>query len=321
MSPPFTISNKIINLVSQIVRELGKIEACQLGTPDPQLRKQNRIKTIQATLSIEGNTLSLDQMTAVLEGKKVLGPQKEIVEVQNAIKLYDRIQSFKPFAVKDFLKAHKLLMASLVASAGSFRSKNVGVLKGSKVSHVAPKPSLVPELIEKLFNWAKSEKELHPLIKSCIFHYEIEFIHPFEDGNGRMGRFWQSVLLSKFESIFLYIPIESLIKENQKKYYQVLERSDKLGESTIFIEFILDLVLNSLKEFSVGIKGVTLDSFGRLKQARNHFEDNLFSRKEYMTFFKNISSSTASRDLKVGGDRKILEKSGLRNQTKYKFNE
>lgn len=319
MAPPFTLSNKIVTLISSISEEMGRIEASQLVIPSLRLRKQNRIKTIQATLAIEGNTLTLEQMTAVLEGKKVLGPKKEILEVQNAINLYEKVTDFKLGSIKDFLKAHKILMKSLVASAGKFRDKNVGVLKGSKVSHVAPKPRLVPELMDKLFKWAKVERELHPLIKSCVVHYEIEFIHPFEDGNGRMGRFWQSVILAKYDPIFLYLPIESLIRKNQKKYYQVLENCDRAGDSTLFIEFSLSLILASLKEFSEGIKGVVLDSVDRLNKARIHFEKKIFSRKSYMVLFKNISSATASRDLKKGLEEKVLEKSGQGNQTRYRF--
>jgi len=305
--------------VSLISEELGKIEASHLVLQEPQLRKQNRIKTIQATLAIEGNTLSLEQITSVLEGKKVLGPKKEILEVKNAIKLYEDILSFKPYLVKDFLKAHKILMASLLSSPGSFRDKNIGVLKGGKVSHVAPKPKFVPELVEDLFKWANLEKELHPLIKSCILHYEIEFIHPFEDGNGRIGRFWQSVLLVNYDPIFMYIPTESLIKKFQNKYYQVLEECDKAGDSTLFIEFTLDIILRSLQEFSQGVTGVVLDCSGRLEQSKSHFKGQSFSRKEYMIFFKNISSATASRDLKIGVDLKILKKVGSKNQSRYKF--
>lgn len=319
MKPPYTITNKIINLVALITEELGKIEGNKLVAPGPKLRKQNRIKTIQATLAIEGNTLTIDQITAVLEGRKVFGPKKEIIEVQNAIGLYEDILSFRPYSVKDFLRAHKKLMANLIDSNGKYRDKNVGVLKGSKVSHVAPKPRLVPELMDNLFNWAKSEKELHPLIKSCVLHYEIEFIHPFEDGNGRMGRFWQTVILSSYETTFIYLPIESLIKDNQKKYYNVLEICDRAGDCSKFIEFVLELILKTIKDFSESIIGVVLGPIQRLELARAFFERKQFSRKEYMSFNKNISSATASRDLKEGLSKKLLTKSGEGNQTRYKF--
>lgn len=199
-------------------------------------------------------------------------------------------------------------MANLVESSGVFQDKNVGVLKGSKVSHVAPKPRFVPELIENLFKWAKSEKELHPLIKSCILHYEIEFIHLFEDGNGRIGRFWQTVMLTEYDSIFSYLPIESLIKDNQNKYYNTLEKFDHAGDCTEFIEFILNLILKSLKDFVGDLSGLVVDSSGRLEKAKNFFEDKLFSRKDYMKYFKNISSATASRDLKEGVVEGSLEK-------------
>lgn len=319
MKPPFKITNKIIDLIASITKELGRIEGQQFHVLGPKLRRQNKIKTIQATLAIEGNTLTLDQMTAVLEGRKVLGPKKEIVEVQNAIALYEELLSFKPFSLKDFLKAHKKLMASLVNSEGQFRDSNVGILKGSKVSHLAPRPRLVPELMNNLFIWARKEQDLHPLIKSCVLHYEIEFIHPFEDGNGRMGRFWQSVVLSKYNPLFCYLPIESLIKDNQKKYYSVLEKCDKAGHCTFFIEFMLELILSATQEFSNNIKSITPDSTQRLARASSFFKGNFFSRKDYMILFKNISSATASRDLKEGMSKKFLDKSGVGNQTRYQF--
>lgn len=319
MKPPFRITNKIINLIAEITENLGIIQGNKFIAPGPKLRKQNRIKTIQGTLAIEGNTLSMDQITAVIEGRKVLGPKKEIIEVQNAIKLYEDIMSYKPYSVKDFLSAHKVLMKSLIDSCGKFRNQNVGVLKGSKVSHMAPGPRLVPELMENLFRWAKSEKELHPLIKSCVLHYEIEFIHPFEDGNGRMGRFLQTLVLAKYDPLFIYLPIESLINDHQVKYYSVLEKCDLARDCTNFIELVLELVLESLTDFSKGIANIVLDSSQRLEKGRSFFGDKAFSRKDYMTYFKNISTATASRDLKEGVSKNVLLKLGKANQSQYKF--
>ena len=319
MIPPFTLTAKIVDLVGQISREIGKLEVAQIGIPDPKLRKQNQIKTIYSTLAIEGNTLSMDQITAVLDGKRVMGPQTEILEVKNAISLYLQKQNLSPHSTRDILKAHGILMNSILKSAGKFRSKNVGVLKGKKVSHLAPPHRRVPELIKQLFEWSKKEKDLHPLVKSCVVHYEIEFIHPFEDGNGRIGRFWQSLVLSRFERVFDYLPIESLIKENQKKYYDTLEVSDKKGESTDFIEFMLQLILKAILNYSESISGVSIDFEARMEQAKKHFEQSTFSRKEYMGVFKNISTSTASRDLKSGADMGRLKKSGRGNQTRYSF--
>jgi len=318
-APPFKITNKTIDLISKISQILGEVDASGTKKPKPKLRKQNKIKTIQATLAIEGNTLTLDQVSAVLEGKKVLGPKNEIIEVKNTIELYDRLSKYKYYSVNDFLASHKTLMKNLIDTNGNFRSKNVGVLKGTKVSHLAPKPRLVPELVENLLSWSKKETELHLLILSSVLHYEIEFIHPFEDGNGRIGRFWQTLTLSKLHSIFSYLPIESLIKDNQQQYYDTLEACDKQGESTSFIEFMLGLIHQSLKDFSKDLIGITHTSMDRLNLAKDHFIKEKFSRKDYMGFFKTISSATASRDLKEGIDLKILKKTGSTNQTRYIF--
>ncbi len=318
MKPPFAVTNKIITKISSISNKLGKIESSTLRVPEPRLRKQNKIKTIQATLAIEGNTLSLDQVTAVLEGKKVIGEKKEITEVLNALEMYEMISEIRPHDIKDFLHAHKVLMKDLLKNAGNFRSKNVGVLKGTKVGHIAPRPQLVRELISNLFSWIKNDNDTHPLIMSCVVHYEIEFIHPFEDGNGRMGRFWQSILLSEYEIIFRFLPIESLVKDNQQLYYDTLEACDKKGDSTSFIELILTLIDQSLSLYVDSISGASISSSDRLEDAKTKFKLP-FSRKEYMTHFKNISSATASRDLKEGVQKKMLKKVGTGNQTKYIF--
>lgn len=318
MKPPFTITPKVLSLTSTISESLGRIETSFLKTPEPKLRKQNKIKTIQATLEIEGNTLSLDQVTAVLDGKRVLGPAKDILEVSNVNKLYESMDKFKSSRVKDILSAHKILMSKLLDSPGSFRSTNVGVLKGSKVSHIAPKPRFVPELIEKLFKWIK-EDEVHLLVKSCIAHYEIEFIHPFQDGNGRIGRFWQSLILKEFNSVFSFIPVESLIKDNQQLYYDALEKCDREGESTFFIEFMLGLIDQSLVKYLNEHSNVTPTSSDRLLNAQTFFKDKEFSRKDYLNFYKNLSSASASRDLKEGVKAKKLNKLGKANQTKYQF--
>ena len=319
MIPPHKITTKILNYTSEISRYLGALDTLAMSIPGPKLRKKNKISTIRATLAIEGHTFTEEQITAILENKKVIGPKKDILEVRNVIALYESISSFKAESVKDFLKANSILMKGIIESSGKFRSKNVGVLKGQVVKHVAPKPSMVPELIADLFEWVKKEKELHLLIKSCIVHYEIEFIHPFEDGNGRMGRFWQTVMLSKLNPIFKFIPVESLIEKNQQKYYDSLEKSDKSGDSTAFIEFMLSVILDSISEFASETKGVTVTTNDRLTKASEHFGNKPFSRKEYMELFKSVSSATASRDLKEGVTLKILKVEGEKNQTRYRF--
>ncbi|EPZ50166.1 Fic/DOC family protein [Bacteriovorax sp. BAL6_X] len=319
MRPPFQITSKIMSLVADISRLVGGLEATTLTIPNPKLRKKNKIRTVKSTLAIEGNTFTEEQISAILEGKRVLGSEKELQEVHNAIELYESIDDFNSNKAEDFLKAHKTLMKGLVATAGKWRTRNVGVLAGTKVKHLAPKPMLVPELMEKLFKWLSSEKELHPLILSSIVHYEIEFIHPFEDGNGRMGRFWQALILTENDNFFRYVPVESLIEKNQQAYYQALEDSDKAGDSTIFIEFILGIIKLTLEEMSKEIVGVTNTYADRIQRAKDIFGDKFFSRKEYMEEFKTISSATASRDLKDAVDEDVVEKVGERNQTKYRF--
>jgi Fic family protein len=319
MKPPYTITPVILNLVSEISHLLGRLDSLPLSAPEPRLRRKNRIRTIKATLAIEGNTFTEEQISAILENKKVIGSKKEILEVKNAIKIYENINDFKMDSSKYFLAAHADLMAGLIESAGKYRTKNVGVLKGTIVKHVAPKPIMVPELMGKLFSWIKADKEINYLIKSCIAHYEIEFIHPFEDGNGRIGRFWQTVILNKHNSIFKYVPIESLIEKNQKLYYVTLEKCDKAGNSTLFVEFMLEIIFNSLKEFDSEIVGVVSTSEDRFLKAREFFGKKKFSRKDYMELFKSISSATASRDLKEGVEQGELKTVGIKNQTRYEF--
>ena len=210
-------------------------------------------------------------------------------------------------------------MKGLLSHPGRLRSKNVGILKGSQVKHVAPPGSLIPELAQKLFHWIKNEKNLHPLILSCIAHYEIEFIHPFEDGNGRMGRFWQSLILTQHDPMFKYIPTESLIEKNQKKYYQTLELCDKAGDSTAFILFMLKIINQAIDAFSSQLSGAVITPHDRLDQAKAHFGHSLFTRKDYMLLFKTISTATASRDLKAGVEQKLLKSSGRKNQMQYRF--
>ena len=196
MKPPYHLTQKILQLITSVSEKLGEVNANYLSRQSPQLRKSNRIKTIHSSLSIEGNTLSEEQITALLENKRVLGPQKDITEVLNAIKVYDQLRSFKSTSEKSFLKAHRLLMNGLIKEPGKYRTRGVGIVKGKKVEHVAPPAQNLPFLMKNLFAYLKDKNEL-PLIKSCVFHYELEFIHPFIDGNGRMGRLWQSLILSQ----------------------------------------------------------------------------------------------------------------------------
>ena len=255
-TPPFEITSKIIELISNISEKIGEINYLQDNPYHIRLRKENRIKTIHSSLAIENNSLSLKQITAIIEGKHVLGNPNEIKEVKNSIQAYDLLLSLNPYNEKDLLKAHKLMMQDLVERNGKYRTDGVGIFDGEKVVHLAPPADRVPELMFDLFKWLK-ESDAHPLIKSCVFHYEFEFIHPFQDGNGRMGRLWQTVILKEWKEIFAWLPVETLIKENQKEYYNVLGASDSDANSTKFIEFMLALILNTIEEIISTEKKVT----------------------------------------------------------------
>ena len=317
--PPFSYNSRMVDRLARISLLLGKVQTRGLEVPDPFLRRSNTIKTIHSTLAIEGNTLSEEQITAIIEGKKVGGRPNEILEVQNAIRLYEKIESFNYARVNDFLKAHAVLMKGLVKEHGKFRKQNVGVLKGKKIIHAAPQPKLVPGLIGKHFDWLKKEKEVHPIIKSCVSHYEIEFIHPFGDGNGRMGRFWQTLILSHISPVFQFLPIESIIRERQDVYYQSLEFSDRQGESTRFIEFGLEILESALEEFIEKAPSHNNTRPRRLELAKKKFKRRVFSRKEYQEAVSEISTATASRDLIFWFEQGVLKKEGKRNQTKYYF--
>ncbi len=245
--PPFKITSKAINLISQISEKIGEISTLENTERTVQLRKKNRIRTIHSSLAIENNSLTIEQITAIIEGKRVLGPPNEIQEVKNAVQAYELLLSLNPYKQNDLLKAHQLMMNYLVKHNGKYRKGGVGIFDGKEVVHVAPPADRVPFLMNDLFDWLKSS-DAHPLIKSCVFHYEFEFIHPFEDGNGRMGRLWQTVILTEWKPIFAWLPIETLIKENQKLYYKALGISDNNADSTEFIEFMLSIILKTIKE-------------------------------------------------------------------------
>ena len=245
--PPFKITSKAINLISQISEKIGEITALENTERTVQLRKKNRIRTIHSSLAIENNSLTIEQITAIIEGKRVLGPPNEIQEVKNAVQAYELLLNLNPYKQNDLLKAHQLMMNYLVKHSGKYRKGGVGIFDGKEVVHVAPPADRVPFLMSDLFDWLKGT-DVHPLIKSCVFHYEFEFIHPFEDGNGRMGRLWQTVILTEWKPIFAWLPIETLIKENQKLYYKALGISDSNADSTEFIEFMLSIILKTIKE-------------------------------------------------------------------------
>lgn len=317
MRPPYKITSEIIILTASISEKIGEINAIHLNKPPTTLRKSNRIKTIQSTLEIEGNTLTIEQITAILENKSVIGPKKDILEVQNAIEVYNQFSTFNPNSLSSFCKAHGLLMKGLIDSPGKLRTTSVGIVKGSKLAHIAPSYEMVKPLINYLFHYLKNDKELL-LIKSCVFHYELEFIHPFLDGNGRLGRLWQTLILKDKYPVFEHLPIESLIKERQSEYYHILSKSDKSGESTFFIEFMLEIIDHSLEDL-LKTQNVALTNVDRLNIFKSIILKKQFTRKEYLRNFKEISPATASRDLQYATEKKMIEKTGDKNTAKYRF--
>lgn len=243
--PPYTITSKIIHLIAQISENIGRLTVLEEIQDSLKLRKANRIRTIQGSLAIEGNTLSTEQITAILNGKTVIAPPKEVQEVRNAIKAYEAFQQWQPGQQVDLLQAHQMLMTGLIDEVGQYRHSGVGVMSGDQVVHMAPPANQVPRLMNDLLEWLNDSEE-HPLIQSSVFHYEFEFIHPFADGNGRMGRLWQTLILSRWNPIFANIPVESLIYQNQKAYYKALQVSTDRTDSALFIEFILQMILDAI---------------------------------------------------------------------------
>lgn len=314
MKPPYDITPNILKLIRSISEKIGEVNATYLSKQSPQLRKQNRIKTIHSSLQIEGNTLTEEQITALIENKRVIGPEKDVIEVINAIKVYEKLKDYSYSSDKSFLKAHLELMKGLIDSAGKYRKQAVGIVKGTKVEHIAPPHENVPYLMKDLFEYLKDSEEL-TLIKSCVFHYEMEFIHPFLDGNGRMGRLWQTLILRSEYPVFEFLPFETLISQSQNEYYNALALSDKVGKSTFFIEYMLGVIDESLKSL-LNYNNRILRDIDRL----DYFITlglKEFTRKEYMNIFKDISSATASRDLKKGVVLNLFEIVGTLNKTKY----
>ncbi len=243
--PLYSLTPPILNLVAEISEAIGRLSTQTESTKELRLRRINRIRTIQGSLAIEGNTLSEAQITAILEGKQVIAPPREIQEVRNAIATYDCFEQWLPHAEADLLTAHRMLMAGLLEEAGVYRRGGVGVMAGGQVIHMAPPADRVSTLMGNLLHWLQTTDH-HPLIASSVFHYEYEFIHPFTDGNGRMGRLWQTLILTRWNPLFAHIPVESLVHEHQTDYYQALQRSTQQTDSAPFIEFMLRMVLGAV---------------------------------------------------------------------------
>ena len=249
--PNFTVSAQAVSMVAEISALIERYIITREAAESLKLRRANKIKTIQSSLAIEGNTLSIKQVTDILDGKRVVAPLREIQEVKNAIAAYDLFDQLDPYSSKDLLKAHKMMMSALIDEPGKFRSGGVGVFDGKKAVHIAPPAEFVPGLIKDLFKWLKQATD-HLLIKSCVFHYEFEFIHPFADGNGRLGRLWQSLILTKLHPLFQHLPIETMVHDRQMEYYQAINASNAKNDCGIFVDFMLNEILNALKQHTSG---------------------------------------------------------------------
>jgi Fic family protein len=317
MKTPYEITSEILKLTSSISEKIGEVKSAKLIKPPTELRKRNRIKSIQSSLEIEGNTLTVEQITDLINNKRVLAPQKDIIEVKNAIELYSKLHEFNAYEIDSLCRAHEILMNTLIENAGQFRRTAVGIMKGNNITHVAPPGDIVFSLMKDLFDYLKNDNDII-LIKSCVFHYEFEFIHPFIDGNGRMGRLWQTMILKDYSPVFEYLPIESLIKERQQDYYNVLGNSDNQGKSTGFIEFMLHIIDIALEDL-LKTQNHTLSSTDRIIVFKDSIGNQLFTRQDYLRHNKQISTATASRDLKEAVDKEIIEKNGEKRLTKYRY--
>ena len=317
MKPPYQVTSSILNLITSISEKIGEIRSARLIRPPVELRKRNRIKTIQSSLEIEGNTLTVGQITALAENKRVLAPQKHITEVKNALRVYEMLNEFDVYKLKSLCEAHRVLMEGLIVNPGKLRTTSVGIAKGEGITHIAPSGDMVYALLKNLFRYLKNDRDIL-LIKSCVFHYELEFIHPFVDGNGRMGRLWQTMILKEYSPVFEFLPVETVIKQRQKDYYRALGISDKLGSSTPFIEFMLEVVNDSLEDL-LRTQNVTARKTDRIDAFREIIGDEYFTRAQYLRHNKEISTATASRDLKEAVDKKKLVKTGDKRLTKYRF--
>lgn len=299
--PPFEITNTIIDSVAEIAELVGRLTSTNQLSSNPTLRRSNRIRTIHGSLAIEQNTLSLEQVTAVLNGKHVLAPPKDIAEVKNAYEIYERLDELDPYSIDDLLTAHGIMTRELVDESGMFRTRPVGVVdQEGRVLHFGTLPQYVPDLVMELLDWVKNS-DVHMLIRSCVFHYEFELIHPFADGNGRVGRLWHTLLLSKWNPAFAWLPVESIIHDRQEEYYAAINASNDAGESTVFIEFMLSAIKASLidaistsDEMSDGPmdKATT-----RWKQIEKFLETHPYIMNADVRALCGVSAATANRIL------------------------
>jgi len=328
--PPYEITDRIINMLAEIVNKLGGLEATANKKMDLYLRKASMVKTVNSSCAIEANTLTEQQVEGIINGKRIIAPPKEIIEVRNAYEACTRMDEYDPYETSSFLKAHGILMKELADDAGRYRKADVGVYSQGIIVHIGARPQFISGLMDDLFKWAKAS-ELNPIIRACVMHYEIEAIHPFSDGNGRIGRLWQSVILCRYNGLFKTIPTETLVYENQQRYYEAIERSRKENSSTAFIEFMLEMISKTIDSLDTG--------GNRLHMLKNEYLKNLtknekevlriiignFGRDEAITAGRlcemtDKADPTVRNHLKKFTDEKILTASGNNKGRKYVLN-
>ncbi len=320
--PPFQITNKIIDDVAKISEQIGRLSARDHLSANPNLRRTNRIRTIYGSLAIEQNTLSLEQVTAVLNGKHVLAPPKDIAEVKNAYEIYEHMDELDPYSVDDLLTAHGIMTRGLVDESGVFRTRPVGVVnQDGQVVHLGTLPQYVPDSVTELLDWTK-HSDLHMLIKSCVFHYEFELIHPFADGNGRVGRLWHTLLLSKWNPTFAWLPVESIIHDRQQEYYNAINASNNAGESTAFIEFMLSAIKASLidtAKMSDDMSDEKTDKKTlRLRKIEQFLRTHEYIMNADVRELCGVSAATANRILAGLTETGALKKHHINGYWKYK---
>ena len=318
MQPTYQITEKMLNLVGRISELATEIS---IEKRDLHLRKENRLRSIQSSLAIENNSLSLEQVTDLIEGKRVLGPPKDIHEVQNAYEAYELAFKLNPYSVDDFLQAHQLLTRGLVKHAGQFRLGDVGVYDGQgQVVHLGARPQFVPHLVAELFSWAK-ESQISDLVKSCLVHFELEIIHPFEDGNGRMGRLWQSLILSRFNPIFEWLPIESVVYQRQQGYYHALASSNQANDATAFVEFMLEAIFEALQDYQPLSKQAEKNLKPReqaiFDQLLSYFESQSSITNVQMQAVTGLSQATCRRYLRLFTEKGLLQAQGTTRDRSY----
>ncbi len=308
--PPFEITNAILDEIAEIAELVGQVNATSGLSTNPMLRRTNRIRTIHASLAIEQNTLTLEQVTAILNGKRVIGPQKDIAEAKNAYEIYEMMDQLDPYSVDDLLSSHAVMTRGLVEESGCFRSGPVGVVdKQGNILHFGTLPDYVPGNTRELLDWVRGS-DFHMLIKSCVFHYELELIHPFADGNGRMGRLWHTLLLTKWKPLFAWLPVETVIHDRQNEYYNAINQSNYEGESTAFIVFMLSAIKEALMEAvqtSDAAGSMSADELRWYKIERFLQKNGTITNADVRQLFQ-VSAATANRILAKLVDEEKVQK-------------